>query len=91
MTVAEPGVHGAGVSGTHGIGVNAPMAAAVAEATVGFAKLLHIPKVAIFMGLLSMIVAAGNLPARTLLSGVTIKGQGANPKGHLSVAVATTS
>ncbi len=34
-TVAEPGVHGAGVTGTQGIGVNTPLAAAVADATVG--------------------------------------------------------
>jgi hypothetical protein len=47
MTVGEPGAHGADVTGTHGIGVSTPMAAAVADATVGFDGLEHIPKVGI--------------------------------------------
>lgn len=42
--VGEPGAHGAEVFGTQGIGVRTPMAAAVAEATVGFAIDIHIPK-----------------------------------------------
>jgi len=37
-TVGEPGIQGAGVTGTHGIGVNVPKAAAVAAATCGFAR-----------------------------------------------------
>lgn len=41
-TVGEPGTQGAEVTGTQGIGVNAPNAAAVALATVGLAKELHI-------------------------------------------------
>ena len=36
-TVGAPGAHGAGIVGTHGIGVSTPSAAAVAAATVGFA------------------------------------------------------
>lgn len=36
-TVGEPGAHGAAVTGTQGIGVRTPIAAAVAEATVGLA------------------------------------------------------
>ena len=32
-----PGAHGAVITGTQGIGVSTPIAAAVAEATVGFA------------------------------------------------------
>lgn len=43
-TVGIPGIHGAAVAGTQGIGVSTPNAAAVAEATVGFAMLEHIPK-----------------------------------------------
>lgn len=58
MTVGEPGAHGAGQEGTHGIGVNTPNAAEVADATVGFARLLHIPNVMGSFGI-SMIVAAG--------------------------------
>ena len=42
-TVGAPGTHGLGVAGTHGIGVSTPDAAAVAAATVGFARLKHIP------------------------------------------------
>ena len=43
-TVTAPGSQGAGVAGTHGIGVKTPSAVAVAVATVGLAILLHIPK-----------------------------------------------
>ena len=35
--VGDPGAQGAGMTGTHGIGVRTPSAAAVAAATVGFA------------------------------------------------------
>jgi hypothetical protein len=54
-TVGQPGIHGASVKGTQGIGVSTPKAAAVAAATVGFTMLLHIPNVG---SLLSIIVAA---------------------------------
>jgi hypothetical protein len=43
-SVGEPGVQGAKIFGVHGIGVNTPRAADVAEATEGFATELHIPK-----------------------------------------------
>lgn len=42
-TVGEPGAHGAAVTGTQGIGVSTPIAAAVAAATCGLAGQLHIP------------------------------------------------
>jgi hypothetical protein len=42
-TVGDPGAHGAGITGVQGIGVKTPSAAAVAEATEGFAALEHIP------------------------------------------------
>lgn len=59
-TVGAPGVQGPGVSGTHGIGVNTPKAAAVADATVGFAIEVHIPKGMIFtIGMQSKMFAAG--------------------------------
>ena len=58
--VGDPGVHGAVVAGMQGMGVNTPRAAAVAEATVGFAMDMHIPKVGMLvMGIISMMVAAG--------------------------------
>ncbi len=51
-TVGEPGAHGAGVFGTHGIGVSTPIAADVADATAGLARLIQTPKGAKFtMGL----------------------------------------
>jgi hypothetical protein len=40
-TVGDPGVHGEGVTGIHGIGVRTPKAAEVADATVGFERLVH--------------------------------------------------
>jgi hypothetical protein len=45
FTCRLPGVHGAAITGIHGIGVNTPMAAEVADATVGLAIDWHIPKV----------------------------------------------
>jgi len=36
-TVGDPGTHGAAVTGMQGIGVKTPNAAAVADATIGFA------------------------------------------------------
>jgi hypothetical protein len=44
ITVAEPGIHGAAVAGTQGIGVSTPIAAEVDAATVGFANEVHIAK-----------------------------------------------
>lgn len=86
-TVGEPTIQGAGVTGTHGIGVKAPKAAAVAAATVGFAKLEHIPNGMILTkGLWSMILAAGLLLVITLLAGKTIRLEGAAPKLHWSMA-----
>src|SRR4051794_30966045 len=89
-TVAAPGAHGA-VTGTHGIGVNTPRAAAVAEATVGLAIDMHIPKVGMFvMGMLSAIFAAG-APHMTLLVGSTTRAEGAAPKEQVITAPAVTS
>ena len=41
--VGAPGIHGAAVTGMHGIGVSTPSAAEVAAATVGFAREVHMP------------------------------------------------
>jgi len=43
-TVGEPGAHGPGIMGMHGMGVRTPKAAAVADATVGLARDWHMPK-----------------------------------------------
>ena len=90
MTVAEPGTHGAVVFGMQGMGVRTPNAAAVAEATVGFASEEHIPKVGMFtMGWWSMILAAG-APAIVLFVGRTASAAGATPKLHAINAPAVT-
>jgi hypothetical protein len=81
-TVGEPGVHGAGRTGTHAMGVSTPNAAAVAEITSGFVGELHIPNEGtLTIGILSMIVAAG-VPVRTWFAGRTISDAGAAPKLH---------
>lgn len=46
-TVGDPGAHGVGVLGMQGMGVSTPRAADVADATTGFARLVHIPNVMI--------------------------------------------
>ena len=91
-TVGEPGAHGAGTTGTHGMGVRTPIAALVAAATVGLAMDIHMPKGGMFtIGLLSMILAAGGPPAMVLLTGSTIKELGATPKLHIIIAPLTTN
>jgi|SRR4051812_15391947 hypothetical protein len=88
--VGEPGTHGI-VTGIQGIGVSTPRAAAVAEATVGFASDMHIPKGGMFViGAQSMIVAAG-VVAMVLLAGSTDRTEGATPNEHIMTAPAVTS
>lgn len=85
-TVGAPGAHGAGVTGTQGIGVSTPSAAVVAEATVGLASEEHIPKGGILtMGFESMMVAAG-VPVSVRFSGSTTSVDGAAPKLHIMFA-----
>src|SRR3954469_4577449 len=85
MTVEAPGAQGATVFGMHGIGVNTPRAAAVAEATVGFDGDMHMPKVGMFIiGLLSMMLAAG-APILVLLAGGKLKARGATQKVHIII------
>jgi hypothetical protein len=79
MTVGDPGVHGA-VTGTHGVGVNTPLAAAVALAVVGFARDEQTPNGGIFdTGIESRMLAAIFLSAVTV-GNVTISVDGAAPK-----------
>ena len=60
ITVSDPGAQGAAVTGTHGIGVSTPSAAAVADATSGLARLWHIPNGMMFViGMLSMMFPDG--------------------------------
>jgi hypothetical protein len=85
-TVGAPGTHGAGVAGTQGIGVKTPSAAAVAAATVGLDKEVHIPKGMMFtIGLLSIMLASG-VAVSVRFCGSTTKELGATPKLHWSIA-----
>jgi hypothetical protein len=85
-----PTIQGATVLGTQGIGVKTPSAAAVADATVGFARELHIPKGRMLTkGLLSMILAAG-VSTSTPFTGNTLSVEGATPKLHVIMAPVVT-
>ncbi len=87
FTFGEPGTQDDTIFGTHGIGVNTPIAAAVAEATCGFAILLHTPNGNIFtIGLLSIMVAVGNFIVLTGVAGKICSADGATPKEHLHSA-----
>ncbi len=91
-TVGEPGAHGAVVTGMQGCGVKTPDAAAVAAITMGLLGDEHMPKgIIFFIGILSMIVAAGILLAVTRFSGVTTILLGATPKLQASIAPMTTN
>jgi hypothetical protein len=82
-TVAFVGIQGAAIAGRQGIGVRTPNAAVVAAATTGFARLIHIPNVAIFsIGTKSATLAAGIPPIRTRLVGKVVRTAGAAPNEH---------
>src|SRR5262245_17171695 len=86
-TVGAPTIHGAVVAGMQGMGVSTPIAAAVAAATCGLAGLLQAPNgMMFFMGMWSMMFAAGWLLVITLCSGVTTKVLGAKPMEHFNIA-----
>jgi hypothetical protein len=88
--VGDPGTQGAGIVGVQGCGFKTPQGGmlAVAEATAGFAILVHMANGIMFIkGMLSMIVAAGSLEALTILVGKIVKGVGAVPKLHMQTAL----
>lgn len=86
-TVGAPTTQGAAVAGTQGIGVSTPIAAAVADATVGFAGDEHMPKGSMLTsGAWSMIVAAGIIVVVVRFVGSTARELGAAPKLHCSIA-----
>lgn len=92
ITVGEPGTHGDVVTGTHGIGVRTPAAAAVAEATVGLDNDWHMPNGRMLtIGWKSIIFAIGMPPTIVRLLGSTIRVLGAMPKLHWSAAPAQTA
>jgi hypothetical protein len=86
-TVGAPTIQVPAGTGTHGIGVNTPSAAAVAAATAGFDGLMHTPNGGTFtIGAQSMMVAAGTPPTMVRFAGNTISELGAAPKLHCSDA-----
>lgn len=79
--------HGPVGTGTQGIGVSTPIAAEVAEATVGLLRLLHIPKGGMLtVGAMSVMTPAGILLITTRGVGRALNGAGAFPKGQDRVA-----
>lgn len=89
-TVGTPGTQGAGNTGTQGIGVRTPSAAAVAAATVGFDGVVHMPKGSTFIiGTLSVMTPATRLLVSTG-RGVALKTDGAMPKLQFIIAVVQT-
>jgi hypothetical protein len=84
---AEGGAQGAGMTGTQGIGVNTPSAAAVAATTSGFVGLLHIANGSTFTrGIISMIVAVAKASFTTGFPGISVATNrlGAAPKLQVS-------
>ncbi len=86
------GSQGAGVIGKQGIGVNTPMAAAVATATIGLAKERQKPKgIMLTSGRWSITEAIG-IPWRKIRhAGNTFKTLGETPKEHCKRAPALTT
>jgi hypothetical protein len=82
-TVGAPVTQGDGVTGTHGIGVSTPSAAAVADATAGLAKDWHAPNGMMFtIGMWSMMLASGTELVITRFVGNTTRELGAMPNVH---------
>jgi hypothetical protein len=90
FTCILPGAQGAVSTGTHGMGVSTPMAADVAEATVGLAIDWHMPNVGMLAGVKSMVVAINMFIHLGRSGTVTISEHGAIPKLHWSIAPIVT-
>lgn len=91
ITPADPPTQMPAGAGTQGIGVSTPSAAAVAEATVGFASEVHIPQgVTLVIGTTSRTVAAGFPFIRTVCCEVAISVPGVVPMLHWIEAPLTT-
>lgn len=81
------GAQGAVIAGTQGIGVSTPIAAAVAEATVGLLIDWHMPNgMILVIGIISVILAISIFPHFGRSGTVTISVDGAIPKVHCSIA-----
>ncbi len=76
----------------HGCGVSTPRAAAVADATCGFASEVHIPNGAILtFAAVSLIVAIGLLHPRHVICDVAFIDAGAVPNVHCNIPPDTTA
>ena len=88
-TAELPVIQGDTVIGMQGMGVKTPKAAAVAAATVGFAILLHIPKVGMSAIGVKFMIVPTCIMAETMAIGVAFNVAGAVPKVQLIMAVVT--
>jgi hypothetical protein len=90
LTVEQPGDQGAGVTGIQGMGVRTPNADAVAAATIGFSIEVQVPNGIIFTNAALSVIFAHGVIDMTLLTGSTVKEDGALPKEHWVTAPLTT-
>ena len=87
MSSLPPGAQGETMAGMHGIGVSTPIAAAVADATVGLDMDWHMPKgMTLTMGAKSMMVALGLFCIMGRRGTVIASVEGVIPKVHFSMA-----
>ena len=87
MSSLPPGAHGETITGMQGMGVSTPIAAAVADATVGLDMDWHMPKgMTLTMGVKSMMVALGLFCIEGRRGTVTVSVEGDRPKVHFSMA-----
>src|SRR5690625_3260370 len=63
VVLGDPGFHGPAGIGTQGIGVSVPSAAAVADATAGFDRLVHIAKGGMFIPGTTLVTTAAGRPS----------------------------
>jgi hypothetical protein len=88
--LAAPGTQGAVIVGTHGIGVRTPSAALVAAATVGLARLEHIPNGGMFTPVIVLVMTAAGRPSIVTRGvGRALSVDGASPKVHCNIAPVT--
>lgn len=91
-TVGFEDIHGDAMTGTHGTGVKTPAAAAVADATAGFERVVHIPHDITFIsGTISDTEAAGIPQHVTKFVGNIFKVEGTVPNEHLHKAPQTAT
>ena len=89
-TFGTPGTQGAGMTGTHGIGVSTPSAAAVAAATAGLLGVEHMPNGGMFaIGMLSVMTPAV-IELVCTGRGVATKLEGLAPNVHIIAAPVQT-